>query len=142
MRVSLLSSAVLLGMAGLSSTTVHAADLAITLGGIRVQTGSLNIALVDSQAGWDGKISPIKADSIPVTGEKAEVVFKNLAPGRYAVQISHDENGNGKFDTNLLGMPTEGYGFSNNPQVSRKPTWEEARFDLSEAGAAIAIELR
>ena len=56
--------------------------------------------------------------------------------------ITHDENGNGKLDTNVVGMPLEGYGFSNNPQVMRKPTWDEARFDVTATGAAIDIDLR
>lgn len=39
-------------------------------------------------------------------------------------------------------MPTEGYGFSNNPRVMRKPTWDEARFELGDADATVRIELR
>jgi uncharacterized protein (DUF2141 family) len=38
----------------------------------------------------------------------------NLTPGKYAVRYYHDENMNGKMETNLVGKPTEGYGFSNN----------------------------
>lgn len=56
--------------------------------------------------------------------------------------VTHDENGNGTLDTNLIGMPLEGYGFSNNPAVMRKPTWDEAAFDVGAGGAAIAIALR
>ena len=56
--------------------------------------------------------------------------------------ITHDENGNGKLDTNVMGMPLEGYGFSNNPQVMRKPTWDEARFTVADSDVAIDVELR
>ena len=55
--------------------------------------------------------------------------------------ITHDENGNGKLDTNVVGMPLEGYGFSNNPQVMRKPTWDEARFEIGTADVAIDVAL-
>ena len=41
-----------------------------------------------------------------------------------------------------MGMPTEGYGFSNNPAEMRKPTFEEARFELEAAGSAITVHLR
>jgi uncharacterized protein (DUF2141 family) len=40
--------------------------------------------------------------------------IKNIKPGKYAIRYYHDENLNGKLDTNLVGKPTEGYGFSNN----------------------------
>jgi len=42
------------------------------------------------------------------------VSFNNLTPGKYAVRYYHDENMNGNMETNLVGKPTEGYGFSNN----------------------------
>jgi uncharacterized protein (DUF2141 family) len=42
-----------------------------------------------------------------------ELLFKNLSPGEYVVRIFHDENNNQKMDMNAFGMPTEGYGFSN-----------------------------
>jgi uncharacterized protein (DUF2141 family) len=42
-----------------------------------------------------------------------ELLFKNLTPGEYVVRMFHDENNNQKMDMNAFGMPTEGYGFSN-----------------------------
>ena len=49
-----------------------------------------------------------------ITDNKCIITIKNLKPGKYAVRYYHDENLNGKMDTNLVGKPTEGYGFSNN----------------------------
>src|SRR5512146_2287542 len=58
----------------------------------------------------------------------AACVFRGLAPGEYAVGVMHDEDGNGKFDQGLFGMPLEGYGFSNNhTHALSAPTWEESR---------------
>ena len=55
--------------------------------------------------------------------------FEGLAPGEYAVAVMHDENGNGKMDFGLFGIPREGYGFSNNhTHALSAPTWEESRF--------------
>ena len=68
--------------------------------------------------------------------------FKDLPPGTYAVQVMHDENENNKLDTNFLGIPTEGYGFSNNPNVMRKAHFDEARFDVGADAATITIRLR
>lgn len=45
---------------------------------------------------------------------KSTIIFYSLKNGRYALRYFHDENSNGKLDMNWLGIPTEGYGFSNN----------------------------
>lgn len=119
-----------------------AADLTVKLHGIRAQTGLVKIAVVGSQDAWDGKAAPVQAAGAPAHGEDATFSFKDLKPGEYAVMITHDENDNGKMDTNVMGMPLEGYGFSNNPQVMRKPTWDEARFTVTDGDVAIDVELR
>lgn len=119
-----------------------AADLTVELHGIRAQTGVVKIAVVDSQDAWDGKAAPLQGRGAPPRGESASFTFKDLKPGSYAVMITHDENDNGKLDTNVMGMPLEGYGFSNNPRVSRKPTWDEARFSVIDSDVAIDVELR
>ncbi len=119
-----------------------AAELTVKLHGIRAQGGLVKVALVESQDAWDGKTSPTRGTGGPATGEDATFAFKDLKPGDYAVMITHDENGNGKLDTNVMGMPLEGYGFSNNPQVMRKPTWDEARFSVADSDVVIDIDLR
>ena len=120
---------------------VFAAELTVNLHGIRTQGGLVKVAVVDSREAWDGKAAPVQGDGAPPHGEDASFTFKDLKPGNYAVLITHDENGNGKLDTNVMGMPLEGYGFSNNPQVMRKPTWDEARFTVSDSDVAIDIDL-
>jgi uncharacterized protein (DUF2141 family) len=120
----------------------QAAELTVVLQDVRAQTGLIKVALVDSQAGWDGKAAPVQATGAPPSGEQATFVFKDLKPGTYAVLITHDENGNGQLDTNMMGMPVEGYGFSNNPRVMRKPTWDEARFELVGEATHIDVALR
>ncbi len=60
------------------------------------------------------------------------VVFKNLPKGRYAVNILHDENRNGKIDKGFL-LPIEGVGFSNYTSIglTHKPNFKDASFELS-----------
>lgn len=118
-----------------------AAELTVKLHGIRAQTGLVKVAMVDSQDAWDGQAAPVEADGAPAQGEEASFTFKDLKPGNYAVMVTHDENGNGKLDMNAIGMPLEGYGFSNNPQVMRKPTWDEARFTVGDGDVAIDVDL-
>jgi uncharacterized protein (DUF2141 family) len=128
-------------LAAFASTPAFAAELTVHLHGVRAQTGLLKVAVVDSQDAWDGKAAPVQSDGAPPRGEDASFTFKDLKPGSYAVLITHDENGNGKLDTNVMGMPLEGYGFSNNPQVMRKPTWDEARLEIGKDDVAIDVAL-
>ena len=52
-----------------------------------------------------------------------------VKPGTYAVSTFHDENSNGKLDTNLLGIPTEGVGASNNAKGHfGPPKFDDAKF--------------
>ena len=138
----MLPLALLANLAALLPAIGNAADLTVELHGVRVQTGMLRLAVVDGQAGWDGKAKPAASREQRPSHDTAKFTFAGLAPGVYAVMVTHDENGNGILDTNLVGLPTEGYGFSNNPRVMRKPTWDEARFLLDAAGTTIRIELR
>jgi len=68
----------------------------------------------------------------PVKDEKCSFSIKNLKQGKYAVRYYHDENLNGNLEKNLVGKPTEGYGFSNN--IVGKygmPPFEKWLFELS-----------
>ncbi|MGJ7582834.1 DUF2141 domain-containing protein [Variovorax sp. RHLX14] len=72
----------------------------------------------------------------------AKLIFVGLPPGRYAVKSFADENGNGKLDTNLVGLPTERYGFSNDAKGRMgPPSFEQASFML-EADNSIVFRLR
>ncbi|SMQ93673.1 DUF2141 domain-containing protein [Xanthomonas fragariae] len=120
----------------------HAADLDVGLSGLRSQQGMLRVVVIASTAQLDGAQRPVQAQTVPITSSTPHIQFKNLPPGRYAVMVNHDENSNGKLDTNLIGMPVEGYGFSNNPHTMRKPTFDEAAFDLPASGKHISVEMR
>jgi uncharacterized protein (DUF2141 family) len=67
-----------------------------------------------------------------INGTVAKTTFNDVKVGTYAISVFHDENSNGKLDTNFLGIPKEGYGVSNNklPKMS-KPKFEDAKFILN-----------
>lgn len=119
-----------------------AGTLEIEITDIRSTEGQLMVAVHGSAEGWDGKAPPVAAQLHAPTGDSAVLSFEGLAPGSYAVQVMHDQNGNGELDSNFMGMPIEGYGFSNNPEVMRKATFEEARIELVEGGTRIQLRLR
>jgi len=127
---------------GFFMSAAHAGDLTVTISDIREARGSLMVALVNSDAAWKNEAAPVAAKKIPAAQGEVKLEFKDLAPGSYAVQVMHDENENNQIDTNFLGIPTEGYGFSNNPNVMRKAHYDEARFEVGADAATITIRLR
>ncbi|WP_313455097.1 DUF2141 domain-containing protein [Stenotrophomonas sp.] len=126
----------------LVATSASAGDLQVDLQDVFTHTGTLHVAVVDGPAGWNNQAKPVQARSLKAEADKVHLVFKNLPAGDYAVLVTHDQNDNGKLDTNMLGIPVEGYGFSNNPQLMRKPTFEEARVHVPAEGSTISVILR
>lgn len=63
----------------------------------------------------------------------AKVTFAGLPPGKYAVNILHDENENGEIDKGFI-LPIEGIGFSNFQSIgfSNRPNFSKASFELKE----------
>lgn len=88
--------------------------------------------------------SGARLDRIRVEARAGETVLCLQAPsaGRYTVALYHDENGNKKFDQDFLGIPTEGYGFSNNPGFRfGKPEQEETLFTIDGAPVDLRISV-
>ena len=64
-------------------------------------------------------------------------------PGIYAATAYHDENGNGKFDKNRVGLPVEGFGMSNNPTtLLTPPSHDQAAFTVSHGPTRVDIEIK
>jgi len=76
--------------------------------------GDLRLALYDRKGFADNNAPPIVDVVVPAKGYALTVTFAPVRPGTYAVKMFQDENRNGKFDQNFIGLPQERYGFSNN----------------------------
>ena len=64
-------------------------------------------------------------------------------PGVYAATAYHDENDNGKFDKNRVGLPVEGFGVSNNPATFlAPPSHDQAAFAVSRGRTHVDIEIK
>lgn len=71
---------------------------------------------------------------------RATCEFRKVPAGVYAVSVFHDENLNGRLDTNWLGIPREGVGASNNPKPRMgPPKFAAAEFHYS--GASMDVEI-
>jgi uncharacterized protein (DUF2141 family) len=82
--------------------------------GLRNNKGQVLSALYASAEGFPkDSQKAIRRDSSAISEKKASCEFSGIEPGTYAVSVFHDENSNGKLDTNFLGIPREGVGASN-----------------------------
>lgn len=103
----------------------------IQLGDEEQTNGTLYIQLFKGEQNYqEGK--PAVATMVKPTSDMAVVNFQNLEAGEYAVRFFHDQNDNGELETNLFGLPTEGYGFSNNARPDFGPVkYKQAKFTLA-----------
>jgi uncharacterized protein (DUF2141 family) len=126
-----------------SSQSTPTATLEIKFTGIRNQKGLIGIGINSSPEGWPRKpeLEPNWKKSNVVDGVFTARV-ENLTYGTYAVSVLDDENSNLEMDM-FIGIPKEGFGFSNNARVGLSPPkFEECSFILDQPYKQITIDLR
>jgi uncharacterized protein (DUF2141 family) len=127
--------------ASIAPSLSEAAELSIEVKGVANDSGTVLVALYDKADTWM-KVA-VKYAKAVAKKDGVLIVVKDLPEGEYAVSIFHDENNNGKFDTNALGMPIEPYAFSNDASGSfGPPTYEQAKFKLDAEKKSIIINLK
>ena len=112
---------------------------------IRNSTGTVACALFESPEGFPDEYlrSATNVMVIKIRKTQARCDFEDIPPGTYAMAVIHDENMNGKLDTNWLGLPTEGYGFSNNAKaVLSAPSFSDASFTYDGGNIDLTMSLR
>lgn len=122
-----------------------AADLAVTVANIQDGSGQVLVGVFDSAAAFPKHV--YQGKSVPASQRDADgsvrVNFTGLPSGTYVVAATHDKDINGKLTTNLLGMPTEPYGFTGRGSGSfGPPAFEDVSFSLPPEGAAVTIAIR
>jgi len=82
----------------------------------------------------------IKGFSEVITDNKSVIVINDLKPGKYAFKYFHDENNDEKLNTNFMGIPKEGYGFSNNASGKfGPPSFDKMIFEVSKSDTVKCI---
>jgi uncharacterized protein (DUF2141 family) len=113
----------------------------VDIEGLHSDRGQVLCALFSSAADFPKK--PEKAlahDKSTILNGHATCQFENIPSGTYAVSVFHDENSNGKLDTNFLGIPREGVGASNNAKGHMgPPRFSAAEFRHSASLTALKI---
>ncbi len=107
-------------------------------------TGVVACAIFESEEGFPNKFTKF-ASKIMLTqigGKDASFEFSDIKAGTYAIVVIHDENHNGELDTNFLGIPTEGYGFSSGAEVTLSaPSFSDAVFSYDGGHLQMSISL-
>lgn len=108
---------------------------------IQENKGTVRVALFNNDKDFLKK--PLEGKSMKVTGNELRFVFDNLKPGDYAVSILHDENDNGEMDSNLVGMPKEGFAFGNNAMGTfGPPAFKDAKVTVSDQPVVQIIKMK
>lgn len=91
------------------------------------------------QRGWLKR--PIRSATAKIRDKSALCTFQRVPAGTFAASAFHDENQNGKLDTNFVGLPSEEYCASRNARGTfGPPSFEDAKFDYR--GGTKRIEAR
>ena len=105
----------------------------VDIDGLRNDKGQVLCALFSSAEGFPKSGTKAAAHATSqISHGQAVCEFPGVAPGTYAVSVFHDENSNGKMDTNFMGIPREGVGASNNAKGHfGPPKFDAAAFQFS-----------
>ncbi|MCB0630384.1 MAG: DUF2141 domain-containing protein [Saprospiraceae bacterium] len=118
--------------------------LTVEIEPIEYETGMIHMAIYDREDTFPDAPKPYRKQKIPVRpGGRMEIEIEELPPGRYAIAVYLDENGNDELDKNVFGIPKEAYGFSNNPRAKwSAPTFQDVAFEMNTENRRLSIDLK
>lgn len=126
--------------AAAGDTTVH-----VVVTNVVNQDGMLLAGAYDSPETWLGP-TVVARKEVPVADSLKDgtVTFDMLLPpGRYALSVLQDLNGNRKLDTNFIGIPVEPSGSSNDaPARFSAPKFRDALITVGDQTLEVRIRLR
>ena len=127
-----------------AAVELSAATLTVTVSNIQSDVGELNFAVYDNEDNWLGD-TVVQGRSMNVSEHMVDGVLSTqfeLEPGQYAISVHHDDNDNGKMDTNFIGIPKEPIGLSNGAKAKfGPPKYKDAVFSAGEANMEMPIKL-
>ncbi|MGH7987686.1 MAG: DUF2141 domain-containing protein [Candidatus Acidiferrales bacterium] len=131
----------LLTLASLAYAQSAQNSIRIRVVNLRGSRGRVHCSLFDGKGNFPNSGS-LRDLSVPIAKGAGVCEFHGFTPGKYAAVVFQDEDASGKFKTNWLGMPQEGYGFSNNlrPHLSA-PKFQPASFHYEGGTLEMTIKL-
>jgi uncharacterized protein (DUF2141 family) len=115
----------------------------VRIEGLRDDRGTLFVAFYDNQRAFADKQGHRIGGTVRPRNRGAVLVFDDVPPGKYVVAFFQDLNGNHKLDTNLFGVPKEGFGFSRDAMGKLgPPTFEAAVLDIPAGPVSVVMKAR
>lgn len=118
--------------AGMYGTELWAQQINFSIEGVNSSQGKIYIQLFQGEEAYKSQ-QPFQAKVVKAQAGTQHITFPNTPTGDYGVRFFHDENDDGELATNMVGMPTEGYGYSNAAKPSFGPVrYDQIKFEVSE----------
>ena len=122
------------------TATSWAQTMEVVIKNVDASVGNIAAALFSNEA--DFLKTRFAAKKVKAIKGEVHLVFENIPDGKYALSVYHDANTNGELDKNLIGIPKEGFGFSNDAMgMFGPPDFKDASFDWK-GGDIIGLTLR
>jgi uncharacterized protein (DUF2141 family) len=120
----------------------HGGAVSVTVTDLRSSAGKVMACLAHEAESFPRCHSGKDRALVLPAGEATRFRFDDVPPGRYAIALLHDENGNGRIDKALM-IPREGFGFSQNARIRMgPPDFGDAAFEVGTKGAHQSIRMR
>lgn len=108
-----------------SVATYSQNKLTLEITNLRSNNGQILLKLLDEN---EKELKDLKG---VIKNGKCTIIIENLKPAKYAFKFFHDENNNNKMDKKFMGIPEEGFGFSNNAKGNfGPPAFEKTIFEV------------
>lgn len=100
--------------------------------GLRVDSGTVRGGIYASSDGWTERGRQVAVCTARPVRLTARCTLRAPGPGRYAFAFFHDADDDEVLDRDLIGIPQEGYGFSNDVRPGLgAPSFEGAAFTVT-----------
>lgn len=120
------------------------AETQVRVFGIRSGNGNVVLTFFKNKEGFEKRqaFKKMVFDKKTISSGHLTLAFK-IEPGVYGITLLDDENGNGKMDKNFIGMPKEGFGFSNfYMERWKRPTFDDFKVNLTAAENTVEVKVK
>ena len=124
--------------------TPSATRLYVTIENVRASQGLIALTLYpDESRRFLARRGSLYVGRVPARAPVTRACIHVPAPGTYALGIYHDADSNRRFNRSAIGLPAEGYGFSNNPStLFGLPSFRSVRLAVPRTNTATTIRMR
>jgi uncharacterized protein (DUF2141 family) len=134
------------GSAAQAQTCVGPAGQArmyVNVAGVRSGAGQVTVTLYpDERRRFLARGGSLYVGRVPARAGTTRVCLNLPSTGIYGIAVYHDANGNGRIDRNMIGLPAEAYGFSNNPRgLLGIPAFSRVRLNVPRTNMQTTINL-